>query len=282
MAEYRSYEDYDTSARVYDQTRAALGVDIILGVLTGRAGPLSSLSLLDVGCGTGNYLAALHPHVGALTGLEYSPGMLARAQQKTVTCERATLVRGSAFALPFAGETFQAALYNQVVHHFDSAGDCHDPGAFPMLRQALAETFRILAPGGVVLLNHMTQQQLREGHWWSVLIPDGVARMAARYIALPALRTLLSGSGFEYGGAVVPLDEVLQAKGYFDTRGPLDADWRRGDSTWTLATGEELQTGLERLRELHESGEIDAWMAERERLRHQVGQTVFVWARKPD
>lgn len=281
MTEYRSYEDYDTSSSFYDQTRTALGVDIILGVLSAHVGSPRGLSVVDIGCGTGNYLAALAPHMGELVGLEYSSGMLSQARHKTAGLEPVRLVRGSAFGLPFTDNRFQAALLNQVVHHFDTGGDSTDPGAFPMLRQALGEVFRALAPGGVIMLNHVTQKQLFAGYWWVPLFPEAMARMGRRYIALPALRGMLEEIGYDYGGAIVPLDDVLQAKGYFDTRGPLDPDWRRGDSTWTLATDEELAAGQRQLRELHESGAIDSWMAEREASRKESGQSVFVWARKP-
>ena len=40
------------------------------------------LKLLDVGCGTGNYLNAVHRLLGSCSGLEFNEGMLAQAQAK--------------------------------------------------------------------------------------------------------------------------------------------------------------------------------------------------------
>lgn len=279
--EYRSYEDYDRSSNFYDKTRSALGVEVILGVLAATGRPLAAHSALDVGCGTGNYLAALAPHLGALTGLEYSAGMLARSRAKTAHLPTVRLVRGSAFSLPFA-ERFSAVLFNQVVHHFDQGG----PGGaraedFPMLRQALEQAFAALEPGGVLLMNHTAGRQFHDGYWWAAIIPDAMTRMAERYIALPALEAMLGEVGFEYRGAIVPLDEVLQAQDYLNAAGPLDPSWRRGDSTWTLATDRELEAGLAWLRSMIDDHTVDAWLAERERLRREVGQTVFIQARKP-
>ena len=287
MTSYRSYEDYDTSANFYDGTRQALGVDIVLGLLAAR-GPRatandgdSPMSVLDIGCGTGNYLAALAPHGYRLTGLEYSAGMLAQAREKTRALANVRLVRGSAFILPFPAGRFHAAMLNQVVHHFDNPGDSHDPAAFPMLRQALAQVYETLAPGGLVLLNHCGQQQMMDAYWWVELFPNAMLRMCQRYISLPALRGMLAGIGFEYGGAIVPLDEVLQARDYLNLRGPLDENWRRGDSTWTLATDEELAAGQARLRAMLEDGSAEPWLAGREELRRKTGQTVYLWARRP-
>ena len=80
---------------------------------------------------------------------------------------------------------------------------------------------------------------------------------------------------------MVPLDEVLQARDYLNIEGPLSEDWRRGDSTWTLATDQELRAGLDHLRAMLDDGSARGWLEGRERERIQVGQTVFVWARRP-
>ena len=39
--------------------------------------PLDKLKLLDVGCGTGNYLNVIREKVGFCQGLEFNEGMLA-------------------------------------------------------------------------------------------------------------------------------------------------------------------------------------------------------------
>ncbi len=282
LSTYRSYEDYDASSACYDGTRVAVGVELVLGVLAAGGRALSEQTVLDLGCGTGNYLAALAPRVGELVGLEYSEGMLGRAQGKADRLDNARLVRGSAFSLPFDPQRFDAVMLNQVVHHFDDPASGSQPGAgFPMLATSLREILRVLRPGGAVLLNHCSQRQIRDGYWWMVLIPRAMEQMARRYIPLPDLRLLLAEIGFVDSTAAVPIDGLLQPNGYLDPRGPLDDGWRRADSTWSLAAADELDAGLSRLRELIAEGKADSWVAERDALRQQVGQTTYVWARRP-
>jgi ubiquinone/menaquinone biosynthesis C-methylase UbiE len=62
-------------------------------------------SLLDVGCGTGSYSAALAERGWDVTGLDVSEDMLRRARAKGVRT-----VQADATALPFADATFDAAV----------------------------------------------------------------------------------------------------------------------------------------------------------------------------
>jgi glutaredoxin-related protein len=54
-----TYENYQKTSQVYDKTRSAGGVDIILRVMEQGVLPLSEQILVDAGCGTGLYSAAL-------------------------------------------------------------------------------------------------------------------------------------------------------------------------------------------------------------------------------
>ena len=62
------YENYTAAAQVYDGIRHVGGVEVILGAwLSGVHKPLHQQDVLDIGCGTGNYVASVAPHVGSLT-----------------------------------------------------------------------------------------------------------------------------------------------------------------------------------------------------------------------
>jgi len=73
-------------------------------------------------------------------------------------------------------------------------------------------------------------------------------------------------------------DGVLQGAAYFDPAGPLDPAWRQGDSTWSLASPQELDAALDRVRRLIADDEMEGWFAGREARRAAVGQTTFVLA----
>ena len=96
--------DYERVARVYDDNPARLyqPADEVLAALG------ESVSVLDIGCGTGNWLAAQAAAFEARAirwhGLDPSPAMLQRAQTKMPAAVR--LSRGSASTLPYRDAAF--------------------------------------------------------------------------------------------------------------------------------------------------------------------------------
>jgi ubiquinone/menaquinone biosynthesis C-methylase UbiE len=53
----------------YDVTRKPVGLDKILEFSKSLKKPLNELSLLDCGCGSGNYLVELSKYFGSVTGI---------------------------------------------------------------------------------------------------------------------------------------------------------------------------------------------------------------------
>jgi ubiquinone/menaquinone biosynthesis C-methylase UbiE len=274
---YCSYEDYSSTSTTYDETRTPIGVDLILGALDKAGIRRDRARLLDAGCGTGSYLVALRDQVRELEGLEFAKGMLERARQKLAQADNVALHEGSVLAMPFGDARFDAVIFNQVMHHLD---DGENPGAsgWPNLNKALAETHRVLRPGGVLVINTCSQEQVRDGSWYNALIPDAVARLARRYIPVERLCGLLAERGFDVRGVDVPMEGVFFGDRYLDAAGPFEEGWRNGDSIWSLASDAELQAALERLRALHEAGEADAFVRDKDRARQAIGQAVFVQA----
>jgi ubiquinone/menaquinone biosynthesis C-methylase UbiE len=278
------YANYAVDSDSYDTTRIPVGVDTILACLARTAIPLNQQVLLEAGCGTGNYLSALRPHVGSLSGIDFSEDMLTQARTKLV--EQVDLTCGSIVEMAFEGESFDGITCNQVIHHLEegpSAAD--DPSAwklsrFPNLTRFVREAWRVLKPGGAFVINATTHDQFRDGYWWAALIPTAVSRLTCRMSDLDQLQSILTEAGFEIESVSPELNGILQGSSYLDPEGPLKEAWRAGDSTWSLVAEAELASAQQRVEQMNREGTMQAWLDEREQKRSIIGQTTFVCGRK--
>jgi SAM-dependent methyltransferase len=152
--------------------------------------------VLDAGCGTGGLLARLARERSdlALTGVEWDGSAALRAARKSA----AGMARGSVNALPFATASFDAAVSADVL--------CHravDPPA------ALAELFRVLRPGGRLIVNMPALAWMLSAHDRRV--------HNARRVTAGQLRAWLAGAGFApvttryWNGLLLPL-MIVQRK----------------------------------------------------------------------
>lgn len=260
--------------------RTPVGVEIILEILSSLGLTPGRSHLLDAGCGTGSYLHALAGQFHRLTGLELNKGMLARATQKLGKYKQVALFQGSIEDLPFPDNLFDVVIVNQVIQHLDQVSGEPRP-TWPVLTSALTEVHRSLKPGGALVINTCSRDQVFDGFWYTDLVPHAVQRMAQRYIPIPDLEALLKAIGFDVGRPQIPLQEVFSAQRFLDPTGPFEKSWRDGDSLWALATEVELRDGLARLQHLIDTGQISSFMNEREAKREATGQATFIPAQKP-
>lgn len=138
-----SERDFDTLSVGWDQEprRQRLAADIAAGILAQV--PLTrEMRLLDYGCGTGLVAMHLLPHVGGITGLDSSAGMLqvfaakiGDGDRQRVRLELLDLSAGGAFA-----GTFDVIVAAMLLHHVD------DPLSL------IATLSAHLAPGGFLCL----------------------------------------------------------------------------------------------------------------------------------
>jgi ubiquinone/menaquinone biosynthesis C-methylase UbiE len=273
------YENYSRTSAAYDRTRQAQGVEIIRRLLSHNPLPLSEQVLVDAGCGTGQYTAALIDSVQHIQAIDLNPGMLAVAGNKLqaqIAAGNIDLHQGAIDELPIDDESADAVMVNQVLHHL--ADDA--TAGWPAHQRVFAEFARVLKPGGIVVINSCSHDQLEQGFWFYHLIPEAVDRVRQRTADLDTLASMLQQNGFGEVQCEAATDIVMQGDAYFDADRIFDPQWRDGDSIWALATPAELEGALQSARALAERGELDDFMQLNDESRGQIGQLSFTWAKK--
>jgi len=267
------FEDYGRVSSYYDKTRVPAGLDIILKMIAQGKG--KSTVILDAGCGTGNYLCGVAPHVKQITGLEFNRGMLkqtiAKVGQSNLV-DKVKLLQGSLLEkkLPFDDSSFDAIMINQVIHHLD---DGSDP-TFPNLRHLLLEFARILKPGGFLSINLTTRNQAGS-FWWQSLMPRANKDYADKHIPNGLLIDYLTEAGLGFK-EMIACKDPLQGDHYFNPAGPLNSDWRNGDSTWSTLTNDELDGIKEFIQTMVDQGIAGRYMDQHDTQRRAIGQSTFV------
>jgi ubiquinone/menaquinone biosynthesis C-methylase UbiE len=101
--------------------------------------PFAPRRVLDVGCGTGLLATRLRAELpaAAIAGCDFSGGMLQRARERDAAVG---WIRGDAQRLPLRDSSVDAIVSTEAFHWF------------PDKERALAEIFRVLVPGGRLLV----------------------------------------------------------------------------------------------------------------------------------
>src|SRR2546423_11010187 len=132
---------FDQAADYYDRTRRldphvhAAVIDLLAGELRGRG------RCLEVGVGTGRIALDLHRAGVPMAGVDLSRPMLDRLVEKAGGTAPFPLAVADATALPARRHAVGAALACHVLH------------LIPRWREAADELARVVAPGGVVLVD---------------------------------------------------------------------------------------------------------------------------------
>ncbi|MDG2064462.1 MAG: methyltransferase domain-containing protein, partial [SAR324 cluster bacterium] len=190
-----TYENYHKTSQVYDKTRTAGGIDIILKAMEEGTLPLSEQVLVDAGCGTGLYSAALVNEVKRIEAVDLNAGMLGMAQGKLQAEDEQGRIRfhqAAINSLPLPDESVDAVMINQVLHHLPDDAD----SGWPEHKKVFNEFFRILKPGGRLIINSCSPEQLELGFWFYHLIPDAIKAVQEKTIRLEEIAEQLHEVGF--------------------------------------------------------------------------------------
>jgi ubiquinone/menaquinone biosynthesis C-methylase UbiE len=172
--------DYDRTAGSYAAHRRVHPG--IVDALCEGGDPGPQARILEVGCGTGNYVSSLTACFRcAACGSDPSAGMLARTRTHP---EPVTWVLGGAEQIPFAARTFDLVFSVDVIHHVSDK-----PGFY-------REAARVLRPGGRVCTATDSADMIRQREILSGYFPETVAPELARYPRLAQLEAWMAAAGF--------------------------------------------------------------------------------------
>ena len=128
--------------------------------------------VLDCPCGAGRLLPALRRRASRVVAADVSPAMVRRAR------DGAGFLVASAFALPFADRSFDAAVCHRLLHHLPDAAD---------RARVLGELARVARRAVVVSFSDATTRKGRRKTRRALLTPDALgAEAAACGLALAA------------------------------------------------------------------------------------------------
>jgi ubiquinone/menaquinone biosynthesis C-methylase UbiE len=156
---------YGRIARFYDRVLEPL--DAPLRPIAMKLYPVdSSMTVLDVGCGTGSHLE-IYVNAGAeCHGVDLSPAMLEQATNRLG--DRADLRLGDATALPYGADSFDLAVASLFLHELDTA----------MHTDALVEMARVVRPDGrIMVIDYYSGKRRLRGHVMRAVsaIPERIA-----------------------------------------------------------------------------------------------------------
>jgi len=138
--------------------------------------------VLDVGCGTGTLAIEVACRVGTtgrVVGVDPGTQQIARARSKAARGNLPIDFQiGVIEQLPFLDQTFDVVFSTLMMHHLPA----------PLKRQGLAESARVLKPGGRLVIAEFKHKQERAGQ---------AARFHAGGSRIPDLTAIISDASFQ-------------------------------------------------------------------------------------
>ena len=238
--------DYDQIAAEYARHRQ-VHPEVLKSLLAGvQPGPAARV--LEVGCGTANYITAIAAYTGcAAWGIDPSEQMLAHARARS---SAVTFQVGRAETLDFPAESFDLAFSVDVIHHVVDR-----PASF-------REAYRVLCSGGRVCTVTDSEDIIRRRQPLSVYFPESVTVELNRYPRISDLDTAMRQAGF------TPLSE--QTVEYTFTTTDIQAYRDRAFSSLHLISEAAFQAGIQRMEADLQKGPIQC-----------VPRYLLLWGSKP-
>ncbi len=223
--------DYDEVASTYNRRYERNRFEGIRAALHEFLGDAKNADVVEVGCGTGHWLADIATLVCSAIGIDASWEMLRTA---SADASDALLVQARAEQLPLANASVDRVFCMNALHHFT------DTGAFAR------EARRLLRSNGSLMTVGLDPHTELDQWWIYDYFPSALAADRARYLLSQTIRGIFESAGFvdlhtslaQHMPAAVPFALAVE-------RGHLD---RRSTSQLMVISDDEYKAGLERLK----------------------------------
>jgi ubiquinone/menaquinone biosynthesis C-methylase UbiE len=181
--------------------------------------------VLEVGCGTGNYIVALEESSGCSGwGIDCSEQMLAKARERS---SRISFQLGRAEELGFSQRFFDFVFSVDLAHHLE------DPVSY------FQETYRIIKQDGKICTATDSEWIIRHRQPLTVYFPKTVDADLERYPSIAKLREVMEQVGFHgFDEEIVEFSYQLK---------DIQAYRDKAFSCLHLIPNEEFQRGIERM-----------------------------------
>jgi ubiquinone/menaquinone biosynthesis C-methylase UbiE len=177
-AEHDAPAPYDAVSNAYDTTRHP--DPRLTGAIQERLRPEHGKKYLDLGCGTGNYLAEFAARGYAMTGLDLSEGMLRLAREKSPSSE---FICAPAENMPIPSGSMAGAFSCLAVHHFED------------LETMAREVYRVLQPDARFVIFTTEPSQTRT-FWLNEYFGELMRSSESLMPPVTRLVTVLQRAGF--------------------------------------------------------------------------------------
>ena len=149
------------------------------------AGQLATSSrVLEVGCGTGNYIHAIYQAAACRCwGSDPSEGMLSKARDAGAGV---SFSQGKGEHLDFADSSFDLIFSVDVIHHVADR------------RAYFEEAYRVLSDGGRFCTVTDSEWIIRHRRPLTAYFPETIEVELQRYPRIPDLEAMLEGNGFTH------------------------------------------------------------------------------------
>jgi len=252
--------DYSKISKIYDIGRAtnAETVEKLVRLLRVSTDSI----LLDMGCGTGNYTAALQKVGKSVIGVDISPDMI---EQARVKFPRLQFICSDVTNLPFDSGMFDGAFAIQVLHHVKK------------MENFLMEAYRVVRKGAYIAIHSCSHRQMK-AFWFYHYFPKGLEVDLSRIPNSKEIASLLKKTGFSNVGVEICYSDVVVA--YEAPKCYLDKKYRDSDSTFALLTEEDIEAGCEKLKKDISSGAVETVVQRYERKVRTTGGSSIIYGKK--